>query len=148
MKNNIFYKVVRVIEEGFGSLYLANPQVYSLNKRIDCPYMFVYRPGQLMCEVNSFRALDANYALLKVRAECEPREMCLWLSVSNGIHGGLPDPIAFLLSHRADASEGSVMHCTLLDSLTPIEIVDMSKLEWNAEGFCHIAPAEGEEDGQ
>ena len=147
MSGKYFYKVVRVIEGGFGSIYNANPQEYSISKRIDCPYMFVYRPGEPMGELNEYRAANGEFALLKVRAECKPRVLLL-TDLCDGIHGTMGNPLRFLLSRivKEYTEESYAREYVFLDSLTPIGIVDMTKLKDSCEGY--LAPIEGEENGQ
>lgn len=147
MKNRIFYKVVRVVEGGFRSIYKANPQTYVLNQKINCPYMFVYMPGESMGELTEHRAANGEFALLKVRAECEPK-MLLLEDVCEGIHGTVGNTLRFLKSRIVNGSGSCwAREYVLLDSLTPIGVVDLTKLNKSGD-FNFLAPSEGEEDGQ
>lgn len=143
MRTRYFYKAVRILEGGigFGSIYAANPQKYFIGQRIDCPYMFVYAAGEEMGEFLPSRAKSGDYALLKVRTECKPH--VVWLDdVSWAIHGpqGL-NPVRVIKEASYDKPFSGGRLTTLLDSLTPVEVVDISKLNEDEGKGMYLAPS-------
>ena len=132
MRTKYFYKVVRVRDGEMFSLYEANPQVYRIGEKIECPYMFVYAPGAVMAELNPSRIRHGGFALLKVRAECQPK--VYWVGdLSWSICGRRRNSMEIVKSALWSQPAYSRKLTVFLDALTPVSIVDLKPLLKDSE---------------
>lgn len=124
---NLYYKVVRCCQNSFRSIYNANPQLYVLNERIDCPYMFLYEPGQFMAEFGKLRGESSRYAVLEVEAIGDVHRVML-CDLSNSIDRKIDDPKSHI-ERMILLSDDESCNSTLSDSIIPRRMVSLDELK-------------------
>lgn len=124
---NLYYKVVRRCQDGFRSVYNANPQLYKISERTDCPYMFLYGPGQFMHEFGKERGESGQYAVLEVEAIGDVHRVTV-RDLSDSIDRKIDDPKSYI-ERMILLRDHENCDLTLADSIIPRRRVNLDELK-------------------